>query len=211
MDPSLQSALIVFCQVVLIDITLAGDNAVVIGMVARNVEPAKRARVIFTGLAASVVLLVSLASLATRLLDIIGLTLAGGILLLWVSWRLYRELRERAEEREALETMEHPRDGSDAPGKQYLPLRTAVRNIVLADISMSLDNVLAVAAAARDHPYVLVAGLAVAVALMGVAAVFIAKMLQRYPWFAYLGLIMIVYVGGKMIWDGGGEVMGVLH
>lgn len=207
---NLDPALVAFFQVVLIDITLAGDNAVVIGMVARNVAPRERAKVIFWGLAGAVGLLIALASLATRLLAIIGLTLTGGILLLWVAWRLYRELRESREEKEGVEAISHPDTATSAdapPGGQYLTKGRAIGQILIADLSMSLDNVLAVAGAAREHPWVLVSGLALSVTLMGVAAVFIAKLLQRYHWIAYAGLLMIVYVGGKMIWAGSHEVL----
>ena len=199
------SALIALAQVILIDITLAGDNAVVIGMVATNVAPADRKRVIMWGLIAAVVLRIALAAAATKLLAILGLTLAGGLLLLWVSWRLYRDIRESAAERKAVDTI----DTDHAPNgevQHYLDMRKAIFRIALADLSMSLDNVLAVAGVAMQHLWVLIIGLGLSVALMGVAAVYIAKLLKRYPWISYAGLLMIVYVSGRMIFEGTREV-----
>jgi len=205
-------ALIALAQVILIDITLAGDNAVVIGMTAARVASGQRGKVIFWGLAAAVVMRIALAVAATRILAVLGLTLAGGILLLWVSWRLYRDIKESKEEKSGVEAMSDGRNGA-AKGKQhFVSIGRAVLQITVADLSMSLDNVLAVAGVAMQHLWVLVIGLGLSVALMGVAAVFIARLLQRFPWISYAGLLMIVYVAGRMIWEGGGDVFkAMLH
>jgi YjbE family integral membrane protein len=185
--------LIALAQVLMIDIVLAGDNAVVIGLAAARVPPALRSKVILWGLVAAVVLRVFLAVIAIRLMAIIGLTLAGGILLLWVCWRFWRDISgARPHDAPALET------GAS--------LRRAVLQIVLADISMSLDNVLAVAGAARDHLDVLVIGLLLSVGLMGAAANIIARLLERYRWISYLGLLIVFYVALSMIWHGGNVV-----
>lgn len=175
-------------QVLVIDVVLAGDNAVVIGAVAARLPPAIRTKVIFAGLFAAVLFRLLLALIAMQLMRIIGLTLAGGILLLWVSWRLWRDLsRFRPAQPLAL-----------AKGS----LTRAALGIVLADLSMSLDNVLAVAGAARQHLDVLVIGLLLSVALTGVAAEIIARLLDRYRWISYLGLAVVVYVALSMIWSG---------
>ena len=205
MDFHFDPALVALFQVVLIDITLAGDNAVVIGMVAVQVPPKDRRKIIFWGLAAAVVLRIGLAAIAIELLTILGLAIAGGLLLLWVAWRLYRQLREEKEAKAAVATFD---DGkAEGAHHKYLSLNRAIFQVVVADISMSLDNVLGVAGAARDHFWVLAVGLLLSIALTAVAATFIAKALQRYPWIAYVGLLIIVYVAGKMIWDGSEEVM----
>ena len=209
MDFHLDPALVALFQVVLIDITLAGDNAVVIGMVAVTVPPADRRKIIFWGLAAAVVLRIGLAAVAIQLLAILGLAIAGGLLLLWVAWRLYRQLREEKEAKAGVATFD---DGKAVKaGDNYVSLNRAIFQVVVADISMSLDNVLGVAGAARDHFWVLAVGLLLSIGLTAVAATFIAKLLGRYPWIAYVGLIIIVYVAGKMIWDGSEEVMHVLN
>lgn len=203
-----KSAWIALAQVILIDITLAGDNAIVIGMTASRVEPSIRKKVIFWGLVAAVVLRLALALVATQILAVIGLTLAGGILLLWVSWRLYRDIRNSKEESAGVDAM----DGKGGNGKQqYVSMGKAIGLITIADLSMSLDNVLAVAGAAMHHVWVLVLGLALSIALMGAAAIFIAKLLKKYPWVSYVGLLIVIYVAGKMIWDGGDELITKLH
>lgn len=199
-DPGWWSALL---QVIVIDITLAGDNAVVIGMAAAGVAAKDRARVIFFGLAAAVVMRIGFAVVATELLQIIGLLLAGGILLLWVSWRLFRDLREQQLEDKAADVLEHP-DANGAAGVKSV--RTAVVQIALADASMSLDNVLAVAGAAMHHTSVLLFGLALSIALMGAAATIIARLLQRYHWIGYIGLGLIVIVASRMIWEGAHQI-----
>ena len=189
--------LLALAQVMMIDIVLAGDNAVVIGLAAARVPPALRGKVILFGLAAAVLLRVALAAIAVKLMQIIGLTLAGGILLLWVSWRFWRDLCGA-----------HAK--CHAPVDATTSLRRAILQIVLADISMSLDNVLAVAGAARDHLDVLMIGLLLSVALMGAAANLIARLLERYRWISYLGLAIVVYVALSMIWSGSHAVLEAL-
>ncbi|MEA1649494.1 TerC family protein [Nitrospirillum sp. BR 11164] len=188
-------------QVLLIDLVLAGDNALVVGMAASGVPVEKRRKVIFWGIGVAVLMRIGFALLATRLLDVIGLTLAGGILLLWVCWKLWRELRQ------------HGKDQAETAGEEpHIPslagksVGVAIRQIALADVSMSLDNVLAVAGAAEDHTWVMVLGLVLSVALMGAAATLIARLLARYFWISYIGLAIIAYVACHMIWDGGTEV-----
>jgi YjbE family integral membrane protein len=202
-------ALVALLQVILIDIVLAGDNALVIGMAASRVPQAQRRKVIFYGLAVAVVVRIGLAIVAARLLNVIGLMFAGGILLLWVSWRLWREFHD-----DAAEVGHHTitsTDGSDHP-KARPPLdergvRKAVWHIIIADISMSLDNVLAVAGAAMNHIWVLAIGLTLSIALMGVAAAMIARLLRRFPWISYAGLIIVLYVALRMIWLGGADIL----
>ena len=187
-----QGGLAALAQVLMIDVVLAGDNAVVIGMAAARVPAAIRAKVIFAGLAAAVLFRLGMAVIAVRLLGIIGLTLAGGILLLWVAWRFWRDLSRHP-----------PNQGQmDAKGS----LGRAIFQIVLADISMSLDNVLAVAGAAREHLDVLAIGLLLSVALMGAAAGLIARLLDRFRWISYLGLAVVIYVALSMIWSGSHDV-----
>ena len=189
--------LLALAQVVMIDIVLAGDNAVVIGLAAARVPARLRHKIIFLGLAAAVLLRVALAAVAVQLMQIIGLTLAGGILLLWVSWRFWRDISGAHGK---------PHAQMDAGGS----LRRAILQIVLADISMSLDNVLAVAGAARGHLDVLAIGLLLSVALMGVAANLIARLLERFRWISYVGLAIVVYVALSMIWSGSHDVIEVL-
>ncbi|MGQ0741361.1 MAG: YjbE family putative metal transport protein [Alphaproteobacteria bacterium] len=203
-----EPALVALFQVILIDITLAGDNAVVIGMVAASVRPELRKKIIFWGLAAAVVLRIGLALIAVQLLTILGLAIAGGLLLLWVAWRLYRQLRkDHSAEEASVATIAGVNGTAAAAAGNYVPMNKAIFQVVVADISMSLDNVLAVAGAARDHAWVLAIGLLLSIALTAVAATIIARLLHRYPWIAYVGLLIIVYVALKMIWDGGEEVL----
>jgi YjbE family integral membrane protein len=190
-----QSGFIALLQVLMIDIVLAGDNAVVIGMAAARVPPALRNKVIFWGLAAAVVLRVVLASIAVKLLAIIGLTLAGGILLLWVCWRMWRDIRCTKEDHEEIKLDENA------------SLKNAITQIVVADVSMSLDNVLGVAGAARNHLDVLVIGLLLSVALMGAAANVIARLLEKARWISYVGLLIVLYVALTMIWEGAHQVI----
>ncbi|MGC1571936.1 MAG: TerC family protein [Pseudolabrys sp.] len=182
----------------MIDLVLAGDNAVVIGLAAAGLPPERRSRVILVGIIAATVLRLAFAAVAIELLEIVGLLLAGGILLLWVCWKMWRELQEQRAHR-----IDASAIAKEAPRKTFAQ---AAWQIVLADISMSLDNVLAVAGAARDHPAALVFGLALSVVLMGVAANFVARLLTRYRWIAYIGLVIILYVSGDMIWRGALEV-----
>ncbi len=180
-------------QVLLIDLVLAGDNAVVVGMAVAGLPDAQKSRAILIGIAAATVLRIGFALLALRLLAIIGLLFAGGLLLLWVAWRMYRELRGAR----------HGARSAEAPVKT---LRQALVQIVLADVSMSLDNVLAVAGASREHPWVLVFGLTISVVLMGVAARLVAGLLERYRWIAWVGLLVVVYVALRLVWDGAHEI-----
>jgi YjbE family integral membrane protein len=208
---SLHPALVALLQVILIDIVLAGDNAVVIGMVAAKVPKENRRRVIFWGLTVAVFLRVILAMTTATILEVIGLMFAGGILLLWVSWRLYRDIAQSHDEAIGAQTIAEenaPECPSPAlPVLQSAGLRYAIAQIVVADLSMSLDNVLAVAGAAMDHVWVLAIGLVLSIALMGIAASLIASLLQRHPWISYAGLIIVVYVALRMIWFGGWEIM----
>jgi YjbE family integral membrane protein len=192
------SALIALLQVILIDLTLAGDNAVVIGMVAAQVAPDKRPKAIFWGLIIAVILRVILATLTATILSVIGLMFAGGILLLWVSWRVWRDLHPTKDEETEARARTHE--------YKIKTVRRAMLRIVVADLSMSLDNVLAVAGAAMEHIWVLVIGLVLSVALMGVAATYVAKLLNKHPWISYAGLIIVLYVALRMIWFGGLEI-----
>ncbi|WEK52799.1 MAG: TerC family protein [Candidatus Kaistia colombiensis] len=195
--------LVALATVVLIDLVLAGDNAIVVGMAAAGLPKAVRGKAIIVGIAAAAVLRIIFALFATKLLAIIGLTLAGGILLLWVCWKLWREIRTDHEAEAAAQAAEIANAESASGGKTF---KQAITQIIIADVSMSLDNVLAVAGTAREHTWVLVIGLVLSVALMGVAANFVAKLLKRMPWIAYVGLAVIVWVAFKMIFDGGLEV-----
>ncbi|MBD9527572.1 TerC family protein [Paracoccus sp. PAR01] len=193
-----------------IDLVLAGDNAIVIGLAAAGLPKEQRPRAIFIGIIAATVLRIIFAAMATQLLQIVGLLLAGGILLLWVCWKMWRELRTSAAEEhaaeEALADHDLDGDGTVGGGVQQKTLKQAVTQIVIADVSMSLDNVLAVAGAAREHLTVLVVGLVLSIAMMGLAASFIARLLNRHRWIAYVGLAVIFYVALKMIWEGAHEV-----
>lgn len=202
-------------QVIAIDLVLAGDNAVVIGLAAAGLPTAQRTRAVLLGIAAATGLRLTFALVATQLLQVVGLVLAGGILLLWVSWKMLRELRTspaaRANATEAVAEIDYNADGVIAGRQQNKTFSQAAGQIIVADVSMSLDNVLAVAGAAREHLAVLVVGLAISIALMGVAASFIARMLHKYRWIAYVGLAMIVYVATQMIREGTSEVWPLLH
>lgn len=210
---------IALMQVIGIDLVLAGDNAIVIGLAAAGLPKEMRAKAILVGIAAATVLRIGFALVTTQLLQIVGLLLAGGILLLWVCWKMWRELRaghaEEVRAEEALTGLDLNLDGTVAGGGPRKTLSQAVWQIVIADISMSLDNVLAVAGAAHGHPTVLVIGLVLSIALMGLAASFIARLLSRYHWIAYVGLAIIVYVALKMMWEGWHQVepmvLGMLH
>jgi YjbE family integral membrane protein len=185
-------------QVLAIDIVLAGDNAIVVGALAAGLPEDQRKKVILIGVAAALVLRIGFALTVSQLLGITGLVLAGGLLLLWVAWRMYRELRHQPANAGSTEIMGDEASGL-APAKSFASAAWAV---ALADVSMSLDNVLAVAGAARDHPEILIIGLVLAVGMMGIAANFIAKYIERYKWIGWIGLVVIVYVAGKMIFDG---------
>jgi len=185
-----QAAIVALLQVIMIDLVLAGDNAVVIGLAAAGLPAAQRRRAILVGIIAATLMRVGFAFVAVRLLAIVGLLLAGGLLLLWVAWKMWRELRAQPRAEAALTAVPH----------KTFP--QAVWQIVLADVSMSLDNVLAVAGAARDHPAALVFGLGLSIVLMGVAASLVARLLNRYRWIAYIGLAIVLYVALDMIWRG---------
>lgn len=183
-------------QVLVIDLVLAGDNAVVVGLAVAGLPEAQKSRAILIGIAAATVLRIGFAFITLQLLAIVGLLFAGGLLLLWVCWRMYRELRR------AQAARRHP--DATVPAKT---MRQAMTQIVLADLSMSLDNVLAVAGASLQHPWVLVVGLTISVLLMGVAARLIAGLLERYHWIAWAGLLVVLYVALKLIWDGWHDIV----
>ncbi len=186
-------------QVILIDLTLAADNAIVIGMAARCLEPQDRKRAILIGILAATIIRIIFAIFAVELLNVVGLILVGGLLLLYVAWKMWREMHE-------------PAPAPCAETGQItnrVPFSRAVTNIIIADISMSLDNVLAVAGAAREHMDVLIIGLVLSITFMGLASTAIAKLLERYRWIAYIGLFMVLYVALGMIWDGAMELRGL--
>jgi YjbE family integral membrane protein len=205
-------AMVAFLQVVMIDLVLAGDNAIVIGLAAAGLPPAQRKQAILVGILAATVLRILFAGVTTQLLQIVGLMFAGGILLLWVCWKMWRELRTSpAEEQTAfLVSYDINADGTIAGRARRKTFGQAALQIVVADVSMSLDNVLAVAGAAREHPIILVCGLLLSIALMGVAANMVARLLQKHRWIGYVGLAIILYVACKMIWDGWHHVAPVL-
>jgi len=198
-DPAAFAA---FVQVLMIDLVLAGDNAIVVGALAAGLPPAQRKKVILVGVIAALVLRVAFALVVTQLMQIVGLILAGGFLLLWVSWKMWRELRHGGESGGSAEIVGDEHSGL-RPAKSFASAAWAV---AVADVSMSLDNVLGVAGAAREHPGILIVGLVFAVGLMGAAANVIAKYIERFRWIAYLGLAVILYVAGKMIWEGWHDV-----
>jgi YjbE family integral membrane protein len=193
---SLIHDLTALAQVVLIDIALAGDNAVVVGLAVAGLPPSQKRPAIILGIAVATAIRVALGTVALALLAVIGLLLAGGLLLLWVCWRMYRELRRH-----------HPRAAVGTPRKT---LNQAMMQIVLADLSMSLDNVLAVAGAAYGSPWVLITGLVLSVVLMGVAANLLASVLERQRWLAWAGLLIVLYLAVRMIWAGAWEVSGAM-
>jgi YjbE family integral membrane protein len=189
--------------VLFIDVVLAGDNAIVVGMAAAGLPADQRKKAIFWGIIAATIMRIAFASITVQLLQIVGIVLAGGVLLLWVCWKMYRELREGGSHDE-----EHGVDALEGAegGPPRKTLRQAITQILVADISMSLDNVLAVAGAAKDHPYILIIGLAVSVVLMGVAATLIARLLDKHRWIAWVGLLVILYVAFMMIYEGTHQV-----
>lgn len=192
------AAWVVFGQVLMIDIMLAGDNAIVVGALAAGLPPDQRRKVILIGILAALVLRIAFALVVTQLMQIVGLTFAGGLLLLWVSWKMWRELRHSGQSHGSPEV-----EGDEGSGlRPARSFASAAWAVAVADVSMSLDNVLAVAGAAREHPGILIIGLLLAVALMGVAANILAKYIERYRWIAWIGLAVIVYVAGKMIYEG---------
>lgn len=200
-----------FLQVIMIDLVLAGDNAVVIGLAAAGLPKDLRYKAILIGIAAATVMRIGFALLTTQLLAITGLLLAGGVLLLWVCWKMYQELavshQERENAAEAVTGTEINQDGKVAGAAPRKTLRQAVIQIVIADVSMSLDNVLAVAGAAHEHPVILVFGLVLSVALMGLASTFIAGLLHKHRWIAWVGLVIILYVGARMVYEGADQLL----
>ena len=208
MDPNLitAGAVTAFFEILFIDIVLAGDNAIVVGALAAGLPVQQRKKVILIGVLAALVLRIIFALIVTQLLQIVGLVLAGGLLLMWVAWRMYRELRHK-DESAGCEEIEGDEHSGLRPAKSFA---SAAWGVALADVSMSLDNVLAVAGAARDHPWVLVFGLILSVLLMGIAANFIARYIERYRWIAWVGLLVILWVALKMIYEGAGHVAPVI-
>ena len=208
MDPGLISAgaIAAFLEILFIDIVLAGDNAIVVGALAAGLPAEQRRKVIMVGVVAALVLRIAFALVVTQLLQIVGLVLAGGLLLLWVAWRMYRELRQSNENPGSAEVIGDEHSGMRMP-KSFAQ---AAWGVAVADISMSLDNVLAVAGAAREHPYILVFGLILSVLLMGIAANVIARYIDRYRWIGWGGLLVILWVACKMIFDGARDVAPVI-
>ena len=198
------AAFAAFMQVLLIDLVLAGDNAIVVGALAAGLPADQRKKVIVIGVVAALVLRIFFALTVSWLLGIVGLVLAGGLLLLWVAWRMYRDLHHgEAGASPGSPEIAGDEDSGIPAAKSFA---AAAWSVAIADVSMSLDNVLAVAGAAREHPGILIVGLIFAVALMGIAANVIAQYIERYRWIAWFGLAVIVYVAGKMIWEGFHEV-----
>ena len=196
MDPVLLDQLSALLQVLIIDITLAGDNAVVIGLAVNGLPAHQRRPAIIWGIAGATVLRIAFGAVTLQLLAISGLLFAGGVLLLWVCWKMYRDLMSGGG---------HGAAEAAVPA-QPKTLRQAMIQIVVADVSMSLDNVLAVAGAAEGHPWILVIGIAISVVLMGIAASWIASLLEKHRWIAWVGLLIVLYVAIKMVWDGGWDV-----
>ena len=199
-------AVTAFFEILMIDIVLAGDNAIVVGALAAGLPTEQRKKVILIGVLAALVLRVIFALLVSQLLQIVGLILAGGLLLLWVAFKMWRELRHSAANPGSPEVAGDEHSGMK-PARSFA---SAAWGVALADVSMSLDNVLAVAGAAKDHPWILVFGLVLSVVLMGIAANFIARYIERYRWIAYIGLAVIIWVAGKMIWEGFHDVAPLL-
>lgn len=215
-SPELASQLTALGQVLMIDLVLAGDNAVAVGLAAAALAPEQRKKAILIGLAAAVILRIGFALITVQLLAIVGLLLAGGVLLLWVCWKMWRELREAAThdqaEAEAELELAMQIEHGKGPTPEELGLKrksfgAALLQIMIADVTMSLDNVLAVAGAAHEHPWIMVFGLILSIALMGVAATFIAKLLTKHRWIGYVGLVIVLYVALHMVWDGARSVI----
>lgn len=197
----ISSELHALLQVIIVDLVLAGDNAIVVGLVAASVPLEYRKKVILFGILAATILRILFSFVALQLLEVTGLILAGGLLLMWVGWKLWREIRQARHQNDEVV-------GPNCVSPKPKTFRGAVFQIVLADVSMSLDNVLAVAGAARHHTWVLIVGLTLSVALMAWASTFIAKLLKRYHWIAYIGLLVVFYIAGSMIWEGAQQMYG---
>jgi YjbE family integral membrane protein len=200
------AAIAAFFEILAIDIVLAGDNAIVVGALAAGLPADQRRKVIMIGVLAALVLRIGFALVVTQLFQVVGLVLAGGLLLLWVAWRMYREIRHKDESVGSAEIVGDEHSGL----RSAKTFASAAWGVALADVSMSLDNVLAVAGAARDHPWVLVFGLILSVVLMGVAANLIARYVERYRWIAWGGLLVILWVALKMVFDGARHVAPVI-
>ncbi|WP_051257292.1 TerC family protein [Brevundimonas aveniformis] len=214
-SPEFTSQLVALGQVLMIDLVLAGDNAVAVGLAAAALPVEQRRRAILVGLAAAVIMRIGFALITVQLLAIVGLLLAGGFLLLWVCWKMWRELQEQRTHDQAESTEEMERalaiERGEGPSPEELGIKrktfgAALLQIMIADLTMSLDNVLAVAGAAHEHPWIMVFGLMLSIALMGVAATFIARLLNRHRWIAYVGLVIVVFVALRMIYDGSYDV-----
>jgi YjbE family integral membrane protein len=192
--------LLAFFQIVLIDVAMAGDNAIAVGLAAAGLPKDKRHHAVLAGIGAATILRILFAIFAVQILHITGLLAAGGLLLLWVAWKMYRDIRH----------LQHTNSAStpetDVPLPEPKKLSSAILQIIIADVSMSLDNILAVAGVARDHIMVLVAGLGLSVLLMGVAATFVTKLTHRWPWIAYIGVAIILFTALHMMWDGGHDI-----
>jgi len=200
-------SLTAFVQVIMIDLVMAGDNAIAVGLAAATLPKAVRRRAVVSGVIAAAVLRIIFASISTYLMSIVGLTLAGGLLLIWVTWRMGHDIRASHQQDEVF--VRHTLQGENGNKAMHKKtLSQAVLQIIIADVSMSLDNVLAVAGAARNHFGALLFGLALSVALMGVAATLIAEQLQKHRWIAYGGVLMVAYVALKMVCDGIAQVVG---
>ncbi len=204
LESLLSPDLATLATIIVIDIVMSGDNAIIIGMAAAGLPPELRRRAIVYGIAGATVLRILFAATAFHLLAILGLTLAGGLLLAWVCWRMWRDLRSPSPA-----ALNEARQDGDPAAQNVRPpktLRSAMINIIVADVSMSLDNILAVAGAARDNLGMLVFGLVLSIALMAVAATYIARLLERHKWIAYVGLVIVGYVAVDMIWRGTDEI-----
>ena len=206
LDSLMTPELTAFLQIIVIDIVMSGDNAIIIGMAAAGLPPELRKKAIFWGIIGATVLRIFFAVIVVQLLSIIGIQVIGGLLLLWVCWRMWQEIRAGA----TVEDIEREVEENAKKGPPKT-LRTAMVNIIVADATMSLDNVLAVAGAARDHLEMLIFGLVLSIALMALMANYIAKLLEKHTWLGYLGLAIIAYVAIQMIWQGSGEVMDVIN
>ena len=206
LDSLMAPELTAFLQIIVIDIVMSGDNAIIIGMAAAGLPPELRKKAIFWGIIGATVLRIFFAVIVVQLLSIIGIKVIGGLLLLWVCWRMWQEIRAGA----TVEDIEREAEENAKKGPPKT-LRTAMVNIIVADATMSLDNVLAVAGAARDHLEMLIFGLVLSIALMALTANYIAKLLEKHTWLGYLGLAIIAYVAIQMIWQGSGEVMDVIN
>ena len=206
LDSLITPELTAFLQIIVIDIVMSGDNAIIIGMAAAGLPPDLRKKAIFWGIVGATVLRILFAAIVVQLLSIIGIKVVGGLLLLWVCWRMWQEMRAGG----TVEDIEREAEENARKGPPKT-LRTAMVNIIVADATMSLDNVLAVAGAARDHLEMLIFGLVLSIALMALTANYIAKLLEKHTWLGYVGLAIIAYVAIQMIWQGSGEVMEVIN